>query len=93
MFGLLVDETGGVLAHEELCHVPTCGTYGSYIYGPCEGICYLHDVEEEHAFWNPTTNELKFLPPIITKPNLPSNLRYSGIEACGFGLGLATNDF
>ncbi|KAL2896348.1 hypothetical protein RDABS01_038132 [Bienertia sinuspersici] len=93
MFELSIDETPKVLASESLENRPM---YGSFICGPCDGIYYLFngcDGERERALWNPVTNELKALPPVFTKPDLPSNLAYSICEAFGFGFDPLSKDY
>lgn len=91
LFELLVDETPRCLADEVLYEMPM---YGSQVCGPCDGIYYLYNYDgAERALWNPALNELKVLPSIITKPNLPSNLTYAKNEVYGFGYDQATEDY
>ncbi|KAJ6859828.1 hypothetical protein NC651_036209 [Populus alba x Populus x berolinensis] len=71
LYEFLVDETSTILSYEELRDRPI---YNSFICGPCNGIFYLdrYSYRDHRALWNPATNELKTLPPLIRKPNLPS---------------------
>ncbi|XP_010689144.2 F-box protein At3g08750-like [Beta vulgaris subsp. vulgaris] len=88
---LLLDETPRVIADEVLYNIPI---YCSYICGPCEGIYYLNEHNFcARALWNPVTNELIHLPPLVAKPNLPSNICYMHVEGYGFGLDPLTKDF
>ncbi|CAH9107655.1 unnamed protein product [Cuscuta epithymum] len=64
--------------------------YGSFIYGPCDGIYYLyHNYFGCRALWNPAINELKVLPEIVSKYSIVRGYQY---EVYGFGLDPATND-
>ena len=83
-----VDEPPTVLAGQVLDEVPI---YSSNVCGPCDGIYYLF--RYDRALWNPAINEVKILPPIITKPNLPPNRTYLPTEVCGFGYDTITRDY
>ncbi|CAO2824967.1 unnamed protein product [Amaranthus hypochondriacus] len=88
---LFVDETSGVnLANEEMDCMPL---YGSYIYGPCDGIYYLYQDFGYRALWNPALNEIRYLPKLICKPDLSPQITYSSYEVFGFGSGVITGDF
>ncbi|KAG6737049.1 hypothetical protein POTOM_059982 [Populus tomentosa] len=79
LYEFLVDETSTILSYEELRDRPI---YNSFICGPCNGIFYLdrYSYRDHRALWNPATNELKTLPPLIRKPNLPSLSFYAGVK-------------
>jgi len=83
-----VDEPPAVLAGQVLDKVPI---FSPYVCGPCDGLYYLFHYDR--ALWNPAINEVKILPPIITKPNLPSNQTYLEPEVCGFGYDTVTRDY
>ncbi|CAO2825002.1 unnamed protein product [Amaranthus hypochondriacus] len=90
---LFVDKTTGVsLANEEMDCMPL---KGSSICGPCDGIYYLYnDIYCHHrALWNPALNEIRYLPELIYKPDLPPQLTYTSYEVYGFGSGVMTGDF
>ncbi|XP_021735108.1 F-box protein At5g62510-like [Chenopodium quinoa] len=90
-FQLSIDETPKVFASETIDLRPM-GT--SDICGPCDGIYYLYQYNfAERVLWNPVTNELKLLPPVITKPNFPSNLTDSVCEAYGLGFDPLNKDY
>lgn len=77
--------------YESLDDIPL---YNSKMWGPCNGIYYLYvGYLGSRALWNPTINELKFLPPVIMKPDLPANFTYDGFEAYGFGFDPLTKDY
>jgi F-box interacting protein len=93
LYEFLVDETSTILSYEELRDRPI---YNSFICGPCNGIFYLdrYSYRDHRALWNPATNELKTLPPLIRKPNLPSLSFYAGVkEVFGFGFDRVTKDY
>ncbi|CAO2825006.1 unnamed protein product [Amaranthus hypochondriacus] len=90
---LFIDETTGIsLANEAMDCMPS---YGSYICGPCDGIYYLSNDLHCHyrALWNPSLNEIKYLPKLIHKPDLPPEMTYISYEVFGFGSGVITGDF
>ncbi|XP_074276280.1 F-box protein CPR1-like [Silene latifolia] len=76
----------------------------NHICGPCYGIYYSWSDSTRYGYernscygiprclWNPALNEIKELPPMITKPNLSSNLTYHR-EFCGFGFDPVTVDY
>nr|XP_034929527.1 F-box protein At3g08750-like [Populus alba] len=93
LYEFLVDETSTILSYEELRDRPI---YNSFICGTCNGIFYLdrYSYRDHRALWNPATNELKTLPPLIRKPNLPSLSFYAGVkEVFGFGFDRVTKDY
>ena len=70
VFELFLDEKIGVsLANEVLYSMPL---YSSFINGPCDGLYYIYDFDCSYrALWNPSLGELRHLPKIICKPDLP----------------------
>ncbi|KAK9755740.1 hypothetical protein RND81_01G046800 [Saponaria officinalis] len=64
---LAVDEmpTPRVVAFEDMVNMPN---YVSEICGPCDGLYYLfYYYDTIRALWNPAINELRVLPPLLTK--------------------------
>ncbi|KAL8096076.1 putative F-box protein At3g16210 isoform X2 [Apium graveolens] len=89
---LLVDKTPRVLDYEVLYDVPMYGSL--YVYGPCNGLYYMCEYNHRRrALWNPAINELKTLPRIIRKPDLPTKLTYNRNEVFGFGFDHVSEDY
>ncbi|CAO2813530.1 unnamed protein product [Amaranthus hypochondriacus] len=90
VFELFIDECTGVsLADEVLYNMPL---YCSYISGPCDGLYYIYQYGGR-ALWNPALDEIRYLPKLICKPDLPPTFTYSNYEVYGFGSDPATGDY
>ncbi|XP_074278744.1 F-box/kelch-repeat protein At3g06240-like [Silene latifolia] len=65
--------------------------------GPCFGIYFLSDTfGGENCYrrlWNPALHEMKNLPPMITKPNISSNMKHYHKKSYGFGFDPVTEDY
>ncbi|XP_056690488.1 F-box/kelch-repeat protein At3g06240-like [Spinacia oleracea] len=80
-----------VLAYEQI-ETPERNTF---IVGPCHGIFYQwcwYQGDKGRYLWNPALKELKQLPPLIKKPDVPSHITFCN-EQYGFGYDPFTKDY
>ncbi|XP_074310468.1 F-box protein CPR1-like isoform X2 [Silene latifolia] len=90
-FVMVVDETPRVLAHEDMVDMPM---YSSHICGPCDGLYYLyHYFDGKRGLWNPAINELRVLPPLVTKSDSLINPDNRAGEVYGFGFDSLSTDY
>ncbi|XP_074313385.1 F-box/kelch-repeat protein At3g23880-like [Silene latifolia] len=90
-FVMVIDETPRVLARENMLDMPM---YVSEICGPCDGLYYLYYYfDDKRALWNPAINELRVLPPLLTKNDPLLNPTEAPGEVYGLGFDSVSGDY
>ncbi|KAK9755746.1 hypothetical protein RND81_01G047200 [Saponaria officinalis] len=90
---MAVDETPTprVVAFEDMVNMPM---YVSEICGPCDGLYYLfYYYDTIRALWNPAINELRVLPPLLTKSDPVLDPCQTAGEVYGLGFDSVSSDY